>query len=163
MKVQEEEIREVFLAWLTLTLSTAMVFFYFQATCQKILRRQIECEHFQSIANLIRLEFRSVRQSLGESRAAVDYHWLPGALQCDFHALRYLLRNVANGSPRYANDVRLLTLYFRWQLVSLAIRRLLKAGETNAILRLISVLEYFANVVGQRFHDAKPADLAAAE
>jgi hypothetical protein len=99
---------------------------------------------------------------LGESRAAVDYHRLLGALQCDFHALRYLLKNVANENPCYSNEVRLFTLYFRWQLVSLAIRRLLKTGEGNAILRLTSVLEYFANVVGQRLYDAKPANPAAA-
>jgi hypothetical protein len=95
---------------------------------------------------------------LGEKMGSPD-----GYLQCDFHARRYLLKNVANGNPRYANEVRLLTLYFRWQLVSLAIRRLLKAGETNAILRLTSVLEYFVNVVGQRLYDAKPANPAAAE
>jgi hypothetical protein len=52
------------LAWLILTLSMAMVFFYFQTSCQKILRRQFEGEPFQSIANVIRLEFPSLRRSL---------------------------------------------------------------------------------------------------
>ena len=40
----------------------AMVFFYFQATCQKILRRHFERDYVQSIANVIRLEFLSVQE-----------------------------------------------------------------------------------------------------
>ncbi len=52
----------VVLAWLILTLSLVMVFFYFQATCQKVLRRHFERDYFQSIANVIRLEFLSVQE-----------------------------------------------------------------------------------------------------
>jgi len=43
-----------------------------------------------------------------------------------------------------------LILYCRWQFLSLAARHLLKFGEEPATLRLASVLQYFANVVGQR-------------
>jgi hypothetical protein len=42
-----------------------------------------------------------------------------------------------------------LILYFRWQLLSLAVRHLVKVGEKKAILRMTAVLEYFANVIGQ--------------
>lgn len=55
------------LAWLILTISLAMVFFYFQATCQKILRRHFERDYFQSIANVIPLEFLSVQELLAKS------------------------------------------------------------------------------------------------
>jgi len=140
------------LSWLILALSMAMFFFYFQATCQKILRRQFDQEYARSIANVIRLEFPSLRESLEEFGAPLDYSRLPKMLKCDFLALTYLLKNVGNAEQRYSNEERLLVLYFRWQLLSLAGRRLLKLGEKNAILRLTSVLHYFANVVGQRMN-----------
>jgi hypothetical protein len=140
------------LAWLILTLSMAMAFFYFQTTCQKILRRPFEGEPFQSIANVVRLEFPSLRKSLEEFGAPVDYHRLCKMLRCDFLALTYLLKNGADLKRRYSNEDFLLTLYFRWHLLSLAVRSQLKAGEKKAILRLTSVLEYFANVVGQQMN-----------
>ncbi len=140
------------LAWLILTLSMAMVFFYFQTTCQKILRRQFEGEPFQSIANAIGLEFPSLRRSLEEFGAPADYRRLRRMLQCDFRALTYLLKNGANLERHYSNEELLLTLYFRWLLLSLAVRSHFKAGEKKAILRLTSVLEYLANAVGQHMN-----------
>ena len=151
------------LAWLILILSLAMFFFYFQATCQKILRRQFEREYFQSIANVIRLEFPSLRKSLEDLGAPVDYSRLPRTLQCDFLALTHLLKNVENASQRYSMEERLLILYFRCQFLSLAVRRLLKVGEKRAALRLTSVLQYFANVVGQRMYTARFGNLNAAD
>jgi hypothetical protein len=138
-----------------------MVFFYFQATCLKILRRQFDQECFQSIAKVIRLEFPSLRKSLEEFGVPVDYRRLRRTLKSDFFALIYLLKNAANVNQRFSNEERLLLLYFRWQLLSLAVRRLLKAGETKTILRLTSVLEYFANVVGQRMNTAGFGNLKA--
>jgi hypothetical protein len=43
-----------------------------------------------------------------------------------------------------------LILYFHLQFLTLAVRRLLRVGEKKAILKLTSVLGYFANVVGQQ-------------
>jgi len=149
------------LAWLILTLSLAMVFFYFQATCQRILRRQFERDYFQSIAEVIRLEFPSWRKSLEESGAPVDYSRLPRALKCDFLALTHLLRNTADENAGFSKQQRLLIVYFRVQLLSLAVRRFLKVGEKRAILRLTSVLEYFANVVGQRLYADELGNLRA--
>ena len=149
------------LAWVILALSLAMVFFYFQATCLKILRRPFDQEYFQSIAKVIRLEFPSLRKSLEEFGVPVDYRRLRRTLKSDFFALIYLLKNAANVNQRFSNEERLLLLYFRWQLLSLAVRRLLKAGETKTILRLTSVLEYFANVVGQRMNTAGFGNLKA--
>ena len=150
------------LAWLILALSMAMVFFHFQTTCQKILRRQFEGEPFQSVANITRLEFPSLRRSLEGIGAPVDHHRLCRMLQCDFLALTYLLKNGANPKRHYSNEELLLTLYFRWQLLSLAVRSYLRAGEKKTILRLTSVLEYFANVVGQRLNTARCGTFTAA-
>ena len=151
------------LAALILILSTAMFFFYFQVSCQKILRRQFDREYFQSIVNANRLEFPSLRKSLEEFGAPVDYPRLRMMLKCDFLALTYLLKNAANVNRRYSNEEWLLILYFRWQFLSLAVRRLLKVGEKKAILRLISVLQYFANVVGQRVNKVRFGNLSAAD
>ncbi len=150
-------------AVLILILSTALFFFYFQVTCQKILGRQFDREYFQSIANANRLEFPSLRKSLEDIGAPVDYSRLRMMLRCDFLALTYLLKNAANVNQRYTYDERLLILYFRWQFLSLAARRLLRLGENTAILRLTAVLQYFANVVGQRVNAVKFGNLTAAD
>jgi len=150
-------------AVLVLILSTALFFFYFQVTCQKILRRQFDREYFQSIANANRLEFPSLRKSLEEFGPPVDYSRLRMMLKCDFLALTYLLKNAANVNQRYSYEERLLILYFRWQFLSLAVRRLMRVGENKAILRLTSVLQYFANVVGQRVNAVKFGNLTAAD
>jgi hypothetical protein len=151
------------LAAVILILSTALFFFYFQVTCQRILRRQFDREYFQSIANANRLEFPSLRKALEEFDAPVDYPRLRMMLKCDFLALTYLLKNAANVNQRYSKEERLLILYFRWQFLSLAVRRLLKLGEKKAILRLTSVLQYFANVVGQRVNTVRFGNLTAAD
>jgi len=151
------------LAALILILSVGLFFFYFQVTCQKILRRQFDREYFQSIVNANRLEFPSLRKSLEEFGAPVDYPRLRMMLKCDFLALTYLLKNAANVNQRYSNEERLLILYFRGLFLSLALRRLLKVGEKKAILRLTSVLQYFANVVGQRVNTVRFGNLTAAD
>ena len=151
------------LAWLILILSMAMFFFYFQVTCQKILRRQFDREYSQSIANATRLVFPSLRKSLGEFAAPVDYPRLRVMIKCDFLALTYLLKNASNVNQRYSNQERLLILYFRWQFLSLAVRHLLRLGEKKTALRLTSVLQYFANVVGQRASTARFGNLTAAD
>ena len=141
------------LSWLILTLSLAMVSFYFQATCQRILRRQFDQEYFRSIANAIRLEFPSLREALEESGTSFDYSQLPKALKCDFLALTHLLKYTADVKPGYCKEEWLLVLYFRVQFLSLAVRRFLRVGEKKAALRLTSILQYFANVVGQRMNE----------
>jgi hypothetical protein len=127
-----------------------MFFFYFQATCQRILRRQFDQEYFRSVVNVIRLEFPSLRKSLAGFGAPVDYSRLPKALKCDFLALTHLLRNTADVKPGYSEEQRLLMLYCHVQFLSLAVRRLLRVSEKKAALRLTSVLQYFANAIGQR-------------
>jgi len=151
------------LAALILILSTALFFFYFQVSCQKVLRRQFDREYYQSIVNANRLEFPSLQKSLEEFGAPVDYPRLRMILKCDFLALAYLLKNAANVNQRYSNEERLLFLYFRWQLLSLAVRCLLRVGEKKAILRLTSVLQYFANVVGERMSIVAFGNLPAAD
>jgi hypothetical protein len=150
-------------AMFVLVLSAALFLFYIQVTCQRILRRQFDREYFQAVVNANRLEFPSLRKSLEEFGMPADYPRVRMMLKCDFLALTYLLKNSANVNQRYSNEERLLILYCRWQFLSLAVRRLLNLGEEAATLRLTLVLQYFANVVGQRVNTVRFGNWSAAD
>jgi len=151
------------LAALILILSTAFFFFYWQATCQRILRQQFDREYFLAIVNASGLEFPAVRRASGEFNAPVDYARLRMMLKCDFRALTYLLKNAVNVKQRYSGEERLLMFYFRLVFASLITRRWLRVGEKPAILKLTAILQYFANVVGQRVDSVGFANLTAAD
>jgi hypothetical protein len=153
----------MFLPALILILSTALFFFYFQATCQKILRRQFDREYFQAIVNANRLEFLSVRKALEDFDEPVDYPRLRMMLKCDFLALTYLLKNAANLKQRYSSEERLLVLYFRLLFFSLLTRHWLRLRQKPAIVKLTAILQFFANVLGQRVSTVRLADLTASD
>ena len=152
------------LASLILIISTGLFFFYFQVACQKILRRRFEQEYFRAIVNANRLEFPAIRQAAEEELSGpVDYARVRMTLKCDYLALTYLLKNAANVNQRYSHEERLLILYFRLLFFSLVVRHYLKVRETPAIVRLTSVLQYFANVVGQRVSQVRFGSLTASD
>ena len=153
----------MFVAALILIISTALFLFYFQVTCQKILRRQFDREYFQAIVNANRLEFPSVRKALEEFDVPVDYPRLRMMLKCDFLALTYLLKNAANLQQQYSSEERLLIIYFRFVFLSMLTRHLLRLREKSAILKLTVILQYFANVLGQRVNTIRLADLSASD
>jgi hypothetical protein len=137
-------------ATLVLILSAALVCFYFQVTCQKILCRQFDREYYQAVASANRLEFLSVRDSLEGLAGPVSHARLRTMLKCDFLALTYLLKVASNVNPHNSREERFLVLYFRCLFLSLDVRHSLGLGEKKAILNLTSVLQHFANVIGQR-------------
>ena len=151
------------LAALILILSTAFFFFYWQATCQRILRQQFDREYFLAIVNASGLEFPAVRRASGEFNAPVDYARLRMMLKCDFRALTYLLKNAVNVKQRYSGEERLLMFYFRLVFASLIIRHWLQVREKPALLKLTAILQCFANVVGQRVNTVRFANLTAAD
>jgi hypothetical protein len=151
------------IAALILVISTALFFFYFQTACQKILRRTFDQEYSRSIVNANRLEFPAVRKALEEFDAPVDYARLRITLRCDFLALTYLLKNAGNLKQRYSREERFLIAYFRTTFFFLFIRHLLRLKEGPAVLKLTEVLEYFANVVGQRVNRVRFGNLAPSD
>jgi hypothetical protein len=153
----------MFMAALILTLSTGLFFFYVQAVCQKVLRRQFTQQFFQSIVNANRLEFPSVRKSIEDFNIPMDYPRLQLMLKCDFLALTYLLKNAANVNQRYSHEERLLMVYFKLVFACLVARHWLKLRETSAALRLTAILEYFANVVGERVNTVRFGNLTASD
>jgi len=153
----------MFMAALILILSTALLFFYLQAVCQRILRRQFDQDYFRSIVNANRLEFPSVRKAVEEFDNSLEYSRLRMMLKCDFLALTYLLKNAANVNQRYSRDELLLIFYFRFVFLSLFTRHWLNLKEKPAILKLTQILQYFANVVGQRVNAVRFGSLTASD
>ncbi len=153
----------MFVATLILILSTALIFFYLQAVCQKILRRQFSQEFFQSIVLANRLEFPSVRKAIEDLGSPVEYPRLALTLRCDFLALTYLLKNAANVNQRYSYEERLLIVYFRLVFAYMVTRHVLKLRETPAVLKLTAILEDFANVVGERVSAVRFGHLTASD
>ena len=153
----------MFMAALILILSTALFFFYLQSVCQKVLRRRFEENYYQAIVNANGLEFPSVRKALAEFGNPVEYPRLMMTLKCDFLALTYLLKNAANVNQRYTYEERLLIFYFKWVFVSLITRHWLRLKETPAALKLTAILEYFANVVGERVNTVRFGNLTASD
>ena len=106
----------------------------------------------------------STAEGIGrEFNAPVDYPRLRMMFKCDFLALTYLLKNAVNVHQRYSGEERLLMFYFRLVFASLTARHWLRVGEKPAILKLTSILQYFANVVGQRVNTVRFANLTAAD
>jgi len=149
------------IASLILIVSTGLFLFYFQATCQRILRRKFEQEYFQSIVNANRLEFPSVQKALEEFDAPVDYSRYRMTLKCDFLALTYLLKHAANAQQRFTREERLLMIYFRAVYAFMVARHALKLREKSAVMDLTAILQYFANVIGERVNTVRFGNLAA--
>ena len=151
-------------ATLVLILSTALFLFYLQATCQRILRREFEQEYFRSIVNANRLEFPSVRKALEEEYdGPVDYARFRMTLKCDFLALTYLLKNAGNADRRYTREEKFLLLYFRGVYLLMVARHALGLGEKKALEKLTAILQYFANIVGQRVNLVRFGNLAPSD
>jgi len=153
----------MFLAALILIVSTALLLFYLQAICQRILRRQFNQEYYQVIVNANRLEFLAIRQGIEKFDTPVDYARVRMTLKCDFLALTYLLKNAANARQRYSRQEWLLILYFRATLFWLFLRQALRLQVTPAVLRLTTILQYFANVVGERVSMIRFGNLSASD
>jgi len=153
----------MFMAGLILVFSTAMFFFYWQVTVQKILRRSFERAYFQVIATANQLEFPALRAALESPNGKVDYAHLRQNIKCDYQALTYLLKNACNTKQSYSREERLLMVYFRMALFSLSVRHALKLGEKSSAMNLASVLQYFANVVGERVDSVRMGNLSAAD
>jgi len=153
----------MFIAVLILMVYVGLLVYYCQAVCQRSLRRQFTQEFYQGIVRANRLEFPSVRRAIEDSGFHVEYPHLVVTLKCDFLALTYLLKNAANVNQRYTYKQYLLILYFEVLYFSLIARHWLGLRETPVVLKLTSILQYFANVVGERVYSAQFGTLTASD
>ncbi|MCL5670994.1 MAG: hypothetical protein M1423_06840 [Acidobacteria bacterium] len=132
-----------------LVFSTALFFFYIQAICERALRREFSHPYFQDIINAIQLEFPSLRDDLA-ANVSLDHSEMHLALKCDFITLEYLLKNSDRTRRRFSRHEKVLMLYFRFLLFCLPIRHAFKLRERDAVLHLTTILQYFANLTGER-------------
>jgi hypothetical protein len=153
----------MFIDVVMLIICAALVMFYFQATCQRILRREFGHEFFHSVVNANRLEFPFVRKALEEFEVPVDYERFRMQLKCDFLALTYLLKNAGNTKRRFSKEERLLRMYFRVVFLLLWFKHRMGLSERAAVLKLTSILEYFANVLGERVDTIRFGDMTASD
>lgn len=83
----------MFFATLILVSCLALLLLYIQTTCQRILRREFNLGRLQSIVNANRLEFQFVSNGLKTYDTRLDYNWARTALNCDYQALIFLLKD----------------------------------------------------------------------
>ena len=131
-------------------LSLAILFVYLQNFCEQVLGRHFEDPLPEPIVDANRLEFPYVRKTLEEFDTPLDYPRFSMHLKCDYLALVYLLKNAANKERRLTGSERVLAMYFRVLSGTLAAMHLIKFGERAVLLKMTEVLEYFANVLGER-------------
>jgi hypothetical protein len=149
------------LAGLVFTISVALFSFYLQVTAQRILRRTFDREYYQAIVAANSLEFPALRDVFEKTSGPIDYAQVRMTIKCDFLALTYLLKNAANASQRYSREERLLILYFQLAFVLLTVRRWLGLRVNPTVQILTAILQYFANVVGERVSTARFESLPA--
>lgn len=153
----------MFVPAMILILSVGLLLFYFQVVCERILRRQSTHEYSQVIVNANRLEFQSVRKAIEDFGTPVDFSRLTVMLKCDFLILTYLLKNATNVYQRCTSEERLLMLYFRVEFAALVTRHWLRRCECPAILKMTSILQYFADIVGERVSKVRFGSLKASD
>lgn len=135
--------------FLILVVSAALFLFYVQTTCARTMRREFDRAFYQDVINAIHLEYPRLQDAI-LSRSALAYSDARHALRCDFMTLEYILKN-ADSSERYLSPrEKILLLYFRFLLFCLPIRHALKHGENEAVLKLTTILQFLANLVGEK-------------
>jgi hypothetical protein len=135
--------------YVILVISTALFFFYLQTACERVLRREFSHPYFREIAQAIQLEFPRLREGVG-ANASLQYSETRLTLKCDFIALKYLLKNSDLSHRHLSRGEKGLMLYFRFLLFSMSIQHALKLGENNTVVKLTFILQFFANVLGER-------------
>lgn len=132
-----------------LVVSSALFLFYMQTICEKALRQEFSRPFFEEIVQAIHLEYPQLRDSFASSEP-LDYAQVHLALKCDFMTLEYLMKNGDPARRHLSRSERLLVLYFRFLLFTLPIRHAFKLKEGQAVLHLATILEFFANSVGEK-------------
>ncbi len=134
--------------------SGAALLFWLHTAVQTIVRGCQESKVSAEVAVANHLCYHVIRQALeidpqqpGNARACI------AALERDYQALTYLLRNAATVNiGHYTTRERLLLMDF--QLLRLAVRvqhAINWPGWQTRLLEMSRILEYFGDTVGQRF------------
>lgn len=135
-----------------LVVSGLLLVFWLRIACRSILRQQFERDYTSEVVSANRLEFLAVRKTLEESREMADCASALSSLQRDYEALTYLLRNAATVHVgKYSRKERFLVLDFHLLRLWIWLKRVLGAENwREELLEMTDILQYFANVMGQR-------------
>lgn len=142
-----------FVSVFILVISAVMLVFWLRSASQSVLRQRFEQDYSAEVAGANQLEFLAIRKALAESPEDIaDYKGVLAALEQDYQALSYLLRNAATVHVgRYSRAERLLILDFHLLAIWVRLSRALGLrGWRGGLLEMTTILQYFGNVVGQR-------------
>lgn len=134
---------------LILVVSTALCLFYLQTSCERALRHEFSRPYFSEIVNVLQLQYPSVRVFY-HSNGKGDYSQNRFILKCDFVMLEYLLKNSDSESSPLSRYEKILIYYFHFLFYSLPLRRAFHLHEKKAILKLTTILQFFANSLGEK-------------
>ncbi len=132
-----------------LAVSSALLLFYIQTFCEKALKREFGRPYFREVVHAVQLEYPLLRDSYA-NHASLDYAQVRLALKCAFFTLQFLLKNSEPARRCLSRGERLLGLYFRFLMFSMPVRHVLNLKERAGVLRMATVLQYFANSVGEK-------------
>lgn len=134
---------------LVLVFSCSLFLFFSQAICEKALKREFSHPYFKEIIQAIQLEYPRLRDS-SDSEALYSYSDARLVLRCDFTALEYLLKNGGPSGGCLSRTERMLVLYFRFLFFCLPVRHAFKLQERKAVSKLTTILQFFANSLGEK-------------
>ena len=148
---------------LILVFSAALLLFYLQAACERIIGRPFEEPLAHPVIEGNKLTFLQIRHALETSQALVDCARFRAQLNCDFAALIHLLRNAGAERRRLSGAERTGAIYFRVLSGFSAVCRLVGIEGRSLLLKMTSVLEFFANLLGERTRRVRFGQLTPAE
>jgi len=134
-------------------MSGAMLVFWLRSASQSVLRQRFEQNFSSEVAEANQLEFLAIRKALASAPQDIsDHRNVLAALEQDYQALSYLLRNAATVHVgHYSRSERLLILDFKLLALWVRLSRGLGfKGWRSGLLEMTTILQYFGNVVGQR-------------
>lgn len=137
------------ISFLILIFSSALFFFYLQALCERVLRREFGHPYFREIISAIQLEYPRLREAVA-SNTPLEYSDARLALECDFMTLECLLKNSDRTHRHLSSHEKILRLYFRFLLFSLPVRYALNLQKKETVLKMATILQFFANLLGER-------------
>lgn len=148
---------------LILVFSVALLLFYLQAACERIIGRPFKEALAQPIIEGNKLAFPQIRRVLETSGTPVDFAPFPAQLNRDFAALIHLLRSAGTQRRRLSAAERTGAIYFRVLSALLAADHLFGLKGRSLMLKMTSVLEFFAKVLGERTKRVRFGQLTPAE
>ena len=148
---------------LILVFSAALLLFYLQAACERIIGRPFEEPLAHPVIEGNKLTFLQIRRALQTPDATIDCARFQIQLESEFADLIRLLRCAGTGRRRLSGDERTGAIYFRMLSALLSIGRLFALQGRPLILKMTSVLEFFANLLGERTRRVRFGQLTPAE